>query len=253
MSMIDSSRDGSILLITLNEPSKLNALSMEGCRELADLWDIYEADDSLRVAIITGTGRAFCAGHDLADDITSPLPGTGWAGLSRRHTMDKPIIAAANGLTVGGGFELALACDLIIADEKAKFGLPEPLVGFAALGGGANLLATSMPWHAAMRYLLTGELMDAQTAQHWGLVSDVAPAGTSMDVARRYANAILAGAPVAIRATKAVARAAVEAAASKDDLFKLSMEWFHRIIVLEDAREGETAFKEKRKPVWKGH
>ena len=252
MSMIDSSRDGRILLITLNEPSKLNALTMEGCRELAHLWDLFEADASLGVAIITGTGRAFCAGHDLADDITSPMPDTGWGGLSRRHTMDKPIIAAANGLTVGGGFELALACDLIIADEKARFGLPEPRVGFAALGGGANLLATSMPWHVAMRYLLTGELMDAQTAQRWGIVSDVAPAGTSMDMARRYAETILEGAPFAVRATKAVARAAVEAAASKEDIFQLSRSWVNRLIHLEDARDGEAAFKEKRKPVWKG-
>lgn len=252
MSMIDSHRDGQILMITLNQPHKLNALTMAACHELAALWDLYEADDSLRVAIVTGTGRAFCAGHDLTDDLHAPMPDTGWAGLSRRRTLDKPIIAAANGLTLGGGFELALACDLIIADEEARFGLPEPLVGFAATGGGASLLPVSMPWHVAMRYLLTSEMMDAQTAYRWGLVSDVAPAGKSLEVARRYAEAILAGAPFAIRATKAVARAAVELPAHKEELFKLSMEWFHRILALEDSREGETAFKEKRKPVWKG-
>ena len=202
MSMIESRRNGPILIVTLNEPAKLNALTMAACHELSATWDDFEADDSLSLAIVTGTGRAFCAGHDLTDDVQAPMPETGWAGLSRRQTLDKPIIAAANGLAAGGGFELALACDLIIADETAKFGLPEPLVGFAALGGGANLLPKSMPWHVAMRYLLTGEMMDAQTAFHWGLVSDVAPAGTAMDVAFRYAEAILAGAPVAIRANK---------------------------------------------------
>lgn len=252
MSMIDSHRDGEILMITLNQPDRLNALTLQACHDLAALWDMYEADDTLRVAIVTGTGRAFCAGHDLHDDVLAPLPETGWVGLARRHTLDKPIIAAANGLAVGGGFEFALACDLIIADENAKFGLPEPLVGFGALGGGANLLPISMPWHVAMRYLLTSELMDAKTAHHWGLVSDVAPAGKSLEVARKYAEAILAGSPTAIRATKAVARAAIEPTAQKDALFQLSFEWFNRIIRQEDAREGEAAFREKRKPVWKG-
>lgn len=252
MSMIDSHRDGQILIITLNQPDKLNALTMAACHELAALWDDYEADDSLRVAIITGTGRAFCAGHDLTDDINAPLPDTGWGGLSCRQTLDKPIIVAANGLTLGGGFELALACDLIIADENARFGLPEALVGFGALGGGASLLPVSMPWHVAMRYLLTGEMMDAQTAHRWGVVSDVAPAGTSLEVARKYAETILLSAPLPIRAHKAVARAAVEGAASKEELAALSIEWFHRIIRTEDAHEGETAFREKRKPMWKG-
>ena len=250
MSMIESQRDGQILTITLNEPAKLNALSAAACHELSALWDDYEADDSLRVAIITGTGRAFCAGHDLTDEMTAPMPETGWAGLSARTSLNKPVIAAANGLTLGGGFELALACDMIIADEKAKFGLPEPLVGFAALGGGASLLPVSMPWHVAMRYLLTGEAMDAQTAQHWGLVSDVAPAGTSLHVAQKYAEAILAAAPGAIQATKAVARAAFEP--RKQQLYELSMEWFKKIVAMEDAHEGETAFREKRKPRWTG-
>ncbi|MEP7222757.1 MAG: enoyl-CoA hydratase-related protein [Novosphingobium sp.] len=252
MSMITSDRDGPVLTITLNHPEKLNALTIAACHELAALWDLYEADNSLRVAIITGVGRAFCCGHDLNDDMQEAMPASGWAGLSNRCSMTKPIIAAANGLTFGGGFELALACDLIIADENAKFGLPEPLVGFAALGGGANLLPMRMPWHVAMRYLLTGERMDAQTAQRWGLVSDVAPAGTSLEVARNYAEAIVACAPVAIQATKALARAAVEPASRKEELYELSMSWMKQIIQLDDAREGEAAFKEKRKPRWTG-
>lgn len=252
MSMIDSARDGPILTITLNQPERLNALTMAGCFELDALWSTLETDDTLRVAIITGTGRAFCAGHDLHDDINAPLPDTGWAGLQRRQTLDKPVIVAANGLTVGGGFELALACDLIVADENARFGLPEALVGFGALGGGASLLPLSMPWHVAMRYLMTGELMDAQTAYRWGLVSDIAPAGTSLEVARSYAEKILQSAPLPIRAHKAVARAAVEGALDKKQLSALQYEWFKRIIKTEDAHEGEAAFREKRKPVWKG-
>lgn len=252
MSMINSDRDGPILTITLNHPQNLNALTTAACHELAALWDVYEADASLRVAIITGAGRAFCSGHDLNDDLQDPMPATGWAGLSARTSMNKPIIVAANGLAMGGGFELALACDLIIADENAMFGLPEPLVGFAALGGGANLLPLRMPWHVAMRYLLTGERMDAQTAHRWGLVSDVAPAGTSLEVARKYADAILACAPVAIQATKALACAAVESARTKEDLYELSMSWMNQLIRLDDVREGEAAFKEKRRPIWTG-
>ena len=131
MSMIDSHRDGQILMITLNQPDKLNALTMAACHELAALWDDYEADDSLRVAIMTGTGRAFCAGHDLTDDINAPLPDTGWGGLHRRQTLDTPIIVAANGLTLGGGFALALACAVlslfVVARHHGHVGAEAPV------------------------------------------------------------------------------------------------------------------------------
>ena len=250
--MIESKCNGQILTITFNAPERLNALTTEDCIELSNIWDIYEADDNLRVAVITGTGRAFCAGHDLADDFSTPLPDTGWGGLAHRQTMNKPIIAAVNGLAVGGGWEIALACDLVIADETARFGLPEALVGYAALGGGASLLPLRMPWHMAMRYLLTGEIMDVHEAQRWGLVSDIAPLGTSLQVANRYAQAIIAGAPVSIKATKSVARAAVEPATANEAVYQLSMEWFHRIRKMNDAKEGEAAFREKRKPNWTG-
>jgi len=250
--MIESKRTGQVLTITLNAPERLNALTSSDCHKLSEIWDMYEADDTLRVAIITGTGRAFCAGHDLADDFSIPLPDTGWGGLAHRQTMDKPIIAAVNGLAVGGGWEIVLACDLVIADETSRFGLPEALVGYAALGGGASLLPLRMPWHMAMRYLLTGEIMDAREAQRWGLVSDIAPQGTCIQVANRYAEAIIAGAPCSIRATKSVARAAVEPAAANDAVYQLSMEWFNRIRKMNDAKEGEAAFREKRPPVWTG-
>lgn len=252
MSMIATRREGQILIVTLDRPERMNALSASTCHDLAAIWDGYETDDDLRVAIVTGKGRAFSAGHDLKEDIGLPMPDSGWAGLARRHTLDKPLIAAVNGMALGGGFELALACDIIIADETATFGLPEPLVGLAALGGGVQALATSMPWHSAMRYLLTSEAMDARTAERWGLVSEVTPAGTCVDSAMALADAILRGAPHAIRATKALARTALEPSDKKDAAFAHSMAWFQRLKPLDDTREGEAAFREKRKPVWTG-
>lgn len=252
MSMITTRREGQILIVTLDRPEQLNALSASACHDLAAIWDVYETDDDLRVAIVTGTGRAFSVGHDLKEDINLPMPDSGWVGLARRHTLDKPLIAAVNGMALGGGFELALACDIIIADEAATFGLPEPLVGLAALGGGVQALVTSMPWHIAMRYLLTSEAMDARTAEKWGLVSEVTPTGRCLDHAMALAHIILRGGPHAIRATKALARHVLEPADKKEAAFAVSMAWFERLQLLDDTREGEAAFREKRKPVWTG-
>lgn len=249
---VRSEREGPILLITMNEPHKLNALSAQACFELSDLWDEYEKDDELRVAILTGEGRAFSAGHDLADDMDAQMPESGWGGLSRRNSLNKPIIAAVNGMALGGGWEVALACDIVIADENASFGLPEPHVGLAALGGGAFMLPLRMPWHMAMRYLLTGERMDARTAHHHGLVSDIAPAGTVVDVARRYAEAIIAGAPLGIEATKAVARAALQSRQRQEEMNDMAEQWARKLVATEDMQEGIRAFMEKRKPRWTG-
>lgn len=250
--IVRTTREGAVLTVTLEGPKRLNALGAVACHELSAIWDMFEADDGLRVAIITGTGRAFCAGHDLDDDLDAPMPASGWAGLSRRSTLDKPIIAAVNGLAFGGGWEVALACDIVVADEGATFALPEPKVGLVALGGGATLLPNYIPWHIAMRYLLSGETLDARTAHKWGLVSDVAPAGEVMRVTRRYADAILAGAPTAIRATKAIARAAVEPHRRQEELYRLESHWLQRLLPLDDTREGTAAFKEKRPPRWSG-
>lgn len=245
-------REGAILTVTLDNPETLNALTSAACFELDAIWNLYRDDDSLRVAIINANGRAFCAGHDLNDDMSNPMPDTGWAGLSRRYDLDKPLIAAVHGLTLGGGWELALACDIVIADENTRFGLPEPLVGYAALGGGATRLVKRMPWHVAMGYLLTGRMMDANTAHRWGLATEVAPAGEVMAVARGYAESILRCAPQGIRTTKALALASLEPVPLQEELHAMSVRAFDHIEALEDTREGIAAFNEKRPPVWTG-
>lgn len=245
-------RDDKILTVTLDRPEKLNALRAEDCHELARIWEEYSADDSLRVAIVTGSGRAFCAGHDLHDDITNPMPESGWAGLARRTGMDKPLIAAVNGLAFGGGFELVLACDIVFASEEAKFALPEPRVGLVAFGGGAVALPRRIPSQVAMRYLLSGETMDCQTAHQWGLVSEITRPRDVLSAAKACAKQILLGGPAAVRATKALAQASMQADAHKRDLDRLSAEYMQSIIATEDAREGEAAFRERRRPRWTG-
>jgi len=249
---VQTAIDGHILTVTLDRPEVLNALHAPACHELAAIWDHFAADDDLWIAIVTGAGKAFCAGHDLVDGFFDAMPDSGWAGLARREGLNKPLICAVHGYAFGGGWEIAMACDIVVADVGAQFALPEPRVGFAALGGGANRLARRLPWHVAMGVLLTGNRMDAQTAHRWGAVTEVAPAGTALAVARRYAEDILKCAPQAVRATKEAARAAFEPDAAERDLHALSVRLAEHLTNLEDTREGLAAFAQKRTPAWSG-
>lgn len=250
---IKTDRDGAILTITLDRPEVLNSLHAPACHELSAVWDKFVADDSLWAAIITGTGeRAFCAGHDLRDGFFDPMPQTGWAGMSHRSDITKPVIAAVNGIAFGGGWEIALASDIIIADERARFALPEPKVGFAALGGGAHRLPLRMPHHLAMGLLLTGRQIDAHEAHRWGVVNEVAAHGTVLDVARRWADDVLACSPLAVRATKIVAGNATQPPALRGAVIVEEIALGERLALANDTREGLAAFAEKRKPVWSG-
>lgn len=249
---VKTQAEGHILTVTLDRPEVLNALHALACHELAAIWDDFAANDDLWVAIITGAGKAFCAGHDLVDGFFDAMPESGWAGLARREGLNKPLICAIHGYAFGGGWEIAMACDIVIADSTAVFALPEPRVGFAALGGGANRLVRRMPWHVAMGLLLTGNRINAETAHRWGAVTEVAPAGTALAVARRYAEDILTCAPQAVRATKEAARATVEPDAAERDLYALSLRLAAHLTTLQDTREGLDAFAQKRPPVWTG-
>jgi len=249
---IQTEREGHVLLITLDRPEVLNALHAPACHELSAVFDEFAEDEDLWIAIITGAGKAFCAGHDLVDGFFEPMPETGWAGLSRRHDLFKPMICAVNGLAMGGGWEIAMACDVVVADEHATFALPEPRVGFAALGGGAAGLVRRMSWHAAMGLLLTGDRIDAATAHRHGMVTEVAPPGKVLDVARHYAGSMLRCSPLALRATKRVALAALEPPATRTVIEALSLELAAELSALEDTGEGIEAFKEKRAPIWAG-
>ena len=250
---IDTESDGHILQITLNRPEVLNSLHAPACHELSAVWDMYVADDDLWIAIVTGTGdRAFCAGHDLRDGFFDPMPDTGWAGMSHRDDLHKPIIAAVNGIAFGGGWEIALGSDIIIADQTARFSLPEPKIGFAALGGGAHRLPLRMPHHIAMGLILTGREINAQEAQHWGMVNEIAPRGRSLNIAREWADDILSCSPKAVRASKIVANQATEPPQTKKVSAALELKLSAELMKYQDTTEGLKAFVEKRGPVWTG-
>ena len=193
---IKTNKAGRILTITMRRPDVMNALHAPACRELSEVLDAFQADPDLWIGIITGAGdRAFCAGHDLAEGFDDPMPPTGWAGMAERNDITKPLIAAVNGLAFGGGFEVALCCDVVVADERAIFSMSEPRVGFVALGGGVQRLATRLPKSIAMELLLTGRRMTAKEALGWGIVSRLAAPGEVMATANHFAEEMLKCSP----------------------------------------------------------
>lgn len=249
-------RDGAILWITINCPAALNSLNPLAHRELSAAFDSYAADPALRVAVITGAGeRAFCVGSDLkaraarnADD----HPPTGFGGISHRFDLAKPVIAAVNGLALGGGVEIVAACDLAIAADHAEFGLPEPRVGLAALGGGGlQRLARDLPLKYAMELVLTGRRFGPEEAKRIGLINDVVPRADLKARARKLAEQIVEGAPLAVEASKQVM---LQSLAMPDLQTALRAKYpaAERMLASEDAKEGQRAFVEKRKPRWQG-
>lgn len=249
---IRTERQGHVLIVTLDCPAKLNSLNAPACFELAAVWDQFEADDELWVAIVTGTGdRAFSAGHDLTDAPDEPMPPSGWAGMAERK-FTKPLIAAVNGYALGGGFEIALVCDIVIASENASFALSEPLVGAVALGGGVQRLMKKMPPAIAMGILLTGKRMGAAEAHRWGVVTEVVPEGQALAAALRWAGEILACAPLAVRYTKQLAVETLEGDDFRQSLGDSSRAIAAKLFESEDTLEGIRAFSEKRKPRWQG-
>lgn len=249
-------RDGAIVWITINRPEVLNALDPPAHRELAAAFDRYAADPELRVAVVTGAGdRAFCVGSDLkaraltnADD----HPVTGFAGLTHRFDLFKPVIAAVNGLALGGGVEIIAACDLAIAADHAEFALPEPRVGLAALGGGAlQRLARQLPLKQAMELVLTGRRIDAEEAKRIALINAVVPKAELRAQTRAWAQLLLEGAPLALEASKQVMLQSL-GIADLETALRTKYPVAERMLASEDAREGQHAFVEKRKPRWRG-
>lgn len=248
-------RDGRTLVVTIDRPQVMNALHPPANFELEQIFDEFASDPELWVAIITGAGdRAFSAGNDLKFQASGgrvEVPKRGFAGLTSRFDNDKPIIAAVNGLAMGGGFEIALACDLIVAADTAEFALPEPRVGLAALAGGVHRLPRQIPLKQAMGMILTGRRVPAEEGQRLGFVNEVVARAELMPAARRWADAILECAPLSVRASKqAVLDGLGEA--SLEGAMTRSYEGFGRMVKSEDFVEGPRAFAEKRKPDWKG-
>ncbi len=248
--------DGALLTITIDRPDVLNAVHPAAHAELADAFDRYGADPDLHVAVITGAGtRAFCVGTDLkalaaSGDHTKPA--TGFAGITHRFDLWKPVIACVNGLCLGGGVEIVAACDLAVACEDAQFGLPEPRVGLAALGGGLlQRLPRQMAMKDAMHLVLTGERIDAAEARRIGLINRVVPRADLAAATRALVDAVLACAPLSVQASKQVmlqSLAEADLAATMRQDYELA----RRMLASEDAIEGPRAFAQKRKPVWRG-
>ncbi|MDJ0866868.1 MAG: enoyl-CoA hydratase-related protein [Myxococcota bacterium] len=248
-------RDGHLFTITIDRPEVMNAIHPPACFELNGLIDEFVADPELWVGIVTGAGeRAFSAGNDLkyqAGGGKMEWPAGGFGGLTHRFDNPKPIIAAVNGLAMGGGFEIALACDLIVASEKAVFALPEPRVGLAALAGGLHRLPRQIGLKRAMGMILTGRRVDAREGLQLGFVNEVVAPDQVLPAARRWAEAILECSPVAVRTSKAVAEQGLSHA-SLEAANAASYDAIRTLVKSEDYVEGPRAFAEKRKPAWKG-
>ena len=248
--------NGHVLEVTINRPDVMNALHPPSHKEFDEVWNEFDKDKNLWVGIITGAGdRAFSAGNDLKYQASggdrSGMPTTGFAGLTSRFNLNKPLIAAVNGVSMGGGFEIALACDLIIASDNARFALPEPKVGLAALAGGMQRLPRQIGMKNAMGMMLTGRHVGAEEAKELGIVNEVVSQSELMDTARRWAKDIEACSPMSIRATKQVAYHSL----NESDLEKSMQAQYSAVLDLvssEDFVEGPVAFAEKRAPEWKG-
>jgi enoyl-CoA hydratase/carnithine racemase len=246
--------DGHLMIVTLNRPEARNALNQDANHELGAVFDRFEADPDLWVAIITGAGdKAFSAGADLRggmDRSRPPVPESGFAGLVWRFDRTKPVIAAVNGVAAGGGFETALASDIIIAADSASFGLTEPRVGLAALGGGIQRIVEELGPKRAHALLLTAKRIPAQEAHAMGLVAEVVPLAELMNTARRWADEIMECSPASIRATKAVIRSYVNDGLEASNRTMFEIPAVKSLLTGPDAREGPKAFAEKRKPEW---
>jgi len=247
-------REGPLTVVTITRPERRNALHYLASEALQEVWDDYAADPDQHVAILTGGPDFFCAGNDLKWQAEGGRVGgvrSGFAGLCYRFDLDKPVIAAVNGIAMGGGFETVLNCDIVIADETARFALPEPRFGMTALAGGAHRLIRAIGRQRAMGILLTGRQVSAAEGKELGFVTDVAPAHEALQVARDWASKVLECGPLALQATKHVA---LQGLSTPDIGVACRTEYWpvQRMKASEDYIEGPRAFAEKRKPIWKG-
>jgi crotonobetainyl-CoA hydratase len=257
MQFIKIDRRDHVTTITLDRPGVMNAINHAMHQELQEAFDGYAADPDQHVCVVTGAGpRAFCAGSDLKEHAASgnrrAYPRSGYAGLIERWDLDKPVIAAVNGLALGGGFEVALACDLIIASETASFGLPEPLVGAVALGGGLHRLVRQIGLKPAMGLILSSRRVSADEGLRFGFVNEVATPDQLAEAVGRWCRDILRASPMSIRASKQAAMRGQDEPSLADAMrHQKDYPAWRQWQTSHDAQEGPRAFAEKRPPVWK--
>jgi crotonobetainyl-CoA hydratase len=253
---VRTAKNGAVLEITLDRP-KANAIDLAASRRLNQIVSSFRDDPELRIAIVTGTGdRFFSPGWDLkaaaaGEESDSDWGVGGFAGFNYPRNLNKPIIAAVNGIACGGGFEIVLGTDIIVMEEHAKFALPEINVGVLA-DAGTIKLRRRIPYHVAVEFLLTGRWMDAAEAKHWGLANHVVPKGEGLNKAREIAQQLAAGPPLLFPAIKQLLRHTEMV--PEHEAFELhdSLDAVQRVIRSDDLKEGTRAFTEKRAPRWTG-
>lgn len=255
-------KKGKVAYITINRPEAMNAIDFETNNELAEAWSDFRESPDLWVAILTGAGeKAFCAGADLKkfipnlqgperDKVDKHSHRPGFGGITGNLKIWKPIIAAINGICIAGGTEIALACDIRIAAENAKFGLVETSLGLIPGAGGTQRLPRLIPFGRALEMILSAEMIDAREAYRLGLVSKVVPSGELLDTANKVGERICQMGPLAIRAAKAAMYRGIDLPV--DEALALELSYARLILETEDAKEGPKAFAEKRKPEFKG-
>lgn len=247
-----------VATVTIDRPDVLNAVDLATEAELIRIWDHIERNNDIRVVVLTGAGeRSFCAGADLKN--TSNLKGVdywaasrpgGFGGIALRETLNVPVIAKVNGFALGGGFEMVLGCDLVVACEEASFGLPEPLVGRLPLDGGMLLLQRQIPYRQAMAMMLTGQRVKARRALEMGLINEVVVRSELDGAVDRWVQQILACAPLSLKAIKQVVR--LTGMMSPAQAHGMRLPSLVTALQSEDSDEGVLAFQQKRRPQWKG-
>lgn len=259
MSGILYREDGHVAWVTIDRQHVANALDTESEAEMRRIWDELERRRDIWAAVLTGAGeRAFCAGSDMSaaavnvtgtDYWLQERPG-GFGGIAARRTLDIPVIAAVNGHALGGGLEMVLGCDIVIAAEEARLGLPEPTVGRLPLDGGIYLLSRQLPHHLAMGMLLTGRQVPAAEAARYGLINEVVPRSELRDAVDRWLEHILRCAPLSLRAIKQMIQRSEEIPIAH--AIRLKHPALLAALASKDSEEGVRAFQEKRKPNWAG-
>ena len=243
-------RDG-VLIVTINRPEAKNAMTKAAAEGIAEAMDRLDAEDELRVGILTGAGGTFCSGMDLKGFLRGESPsieGRGFGGVVQAPPK-KPLIAAVEGYALAGGLELMIACDLVVAHKDAKFGIPEVKRGLVAAAGGVMMLPDQIPERVAMELALTGDFIGAERAYELGLINRIAD-GSALDGALELAASIVANGPLAVRVSKQIVKES--RGWSMDERYDRQAQLIGPVFMSQDAREGAAAFAEKRKPNWTG-